>query len=325
MGDTFLLLGPEKGLKEDFINKTMESMPQCSVSKFYGFEDYENEMFATLGNSGLFEEKKLIILFNVEELKTKQKVDPIVEYIKNPSDDVTFLLESPELYINASIMSAVKSSNVLKFYELFESKKNEWLRNFFRRNGLGVSNGAVSAIIERVDNNISEFESVCTGLSLYIKGLNRTSLEEADVEEFLAHTKEETPFTLLGFIVKKDLKGALGCLDALLNLSESVGTEAVLASRIAIYFRRALSLKKLVTQGNSVDVAFSMKYFDSDRPIRMPKDKEVYKIALANYNLLGLNKALALIASYDVQIRETGTFLQRVILDKMVIELVGMR
>ncbi len=322
MGDTFLLLGPEKGLKEDFINKTINSIPQCSVLKFYAFDDYESELYASLGNSGLFEEQKVVILYGAEELKTKQKIEPVVSYIKNPSSDVTFLLESPELYINAQIMSAVKSANVLKFYELFESKKNEWIRNFFRRNGLGVSAEAVEEIIERVDNNISEFESVCNGLILYVKGQNRTILDEADVESFLAHTKEETPFTLFGYIVKKDLEGAMGCLGALLNLSETAGLEAVLPSRIALYFRRALSLKKLMSQGNSLDSAFSMKFFDSDRPIRMPKDKEIYRNTVNNYSLLGLNKALSLLSSYDIEIKETGTFLQKVILDKMVMELI---
>ena len=125
MKDVYLLLGPEKGLKEDFIEKQIQANPRCSVLRFYAFDDYEDELFASLGNAGLFEEKKVIILYSAEELKTKQKVDPLVEYIKHPSEDVTLLIESPELYIHASLMSAVKPANVLKFYELFESKKSE--------------------------------------------------------------------------------------------------------------------------------------------------------------------------------------------------------
>ena len=162
MGHSYLLLGPEKGLKEDAIQQIKARIGQCDVSKFYAFEDYEAELFAQLNNNDLFADHKLVILDEVQDIKTADKVRPLVEYIQNPSDCATLIMTSTELYVNSSIMGAVESQGkeyISKFYELFESKKNEWLASYFRRNGLSIETRAISAIIEKVENNIQEFEN----------------------------------------------------------------------------------------------------------------------------------------------------------------------
>ena len=321
MGEVFLLLGPEKGLKEDFIKKTKASMGQCEVSRFYAVEDYEEELYAQLNNTDLFADKKLIILDNAEEVKTKAQASAIVDYIKNPSDTITFLIISTELYINAEIMACVKADNVLKFYELFENKKSEWLRNFFRRENLSISESACAAIIEKVDNNIQEFEAVCSQIVVYIKGVNRNSVDEADIEEFLAHTRQETVFTLFGYIAKKNLESALECLDALLNTNDE-GESAALASRLAVFFRRLLSIKMLKAEGKSFDDAIGGKYFDSDRPIRMPKDKDFYRSADANYTLDDTKRILKKLAEFDIQIKESGTYIQQIVMEKCISDII---
>ena len=73
MGQTYLLLGPEKGLKEDAIQKIRSQIGQCDTSKFYAFEDYEAELFAQLNNNDLFADHKLVILDEVQDIKTADK------------------------------------------------------------------------------------------------------------------------------------------------------------------------------------------------------------------------------------------------------------
>ncbi len=323
MGDVFLLLGPEKGLKEDFINNTKRSIGECDVTRFYAFEDYEEELFAQLNNNDLFADRKLVILDEAQEIKTKDKAKGIVDYIRNPSETVTFLISSKELYIHADIMNAVKADNIMKFYELFESKKNDWLRNFFRRCGLDIQNDACAAIIEKVENNIQEFEAVCSQLATYLKGIRKTTLTETDVEEFLSHTRQENEFSLFGYIVRKDLSGALECLQALLHTNDEASMAAVLASRLSIYFRRLYSIEMNLSKRMSLEDALKTKFFETDRAVVIPKEKDTYRIAVKNYKPEDVKKILKKLAVYDIEIKETGIYLQQTVMEKCIIDIVS--
>ncbi|MBO7365374.1 MAG: hypothetical protein J6U28_01580, partial [Bacteroidales bacterium] len=210
MGHSYLLLGPEKGLKEDAIKNIRSQIGQCDVSKFYAFEDYEAELFAQLNNNDLFADHKLVILDEVQDIKTADKIKPLVQYIQNPSDCATLIMTSAELYVNSAIMGAVEAQGkeyVAKFYELFESKKNEWLSNYFRRNDLSIDNRAITAIIEKVENNVQEFENTCSQMVVFLKTIpGKQSVTYEDVEEFLTHTREESEFTLFSYIARGKLE-----------------------------------------------------------------------------------------------------------------------
>lgn len=322
MGEVFLLLGPEKGLKDDFINNTKRSLGECEVSKFYAFEDYEEELFAQLNNNDLFADRKLVILDEAQEIKTKDKASGIVQYIKNPSDSVTFLISSKELYIHADIMNAVKADNIMKFYELFESKKKDWLKNFFKRNNLDIQTDACIAITEKVENNIQEFEAVCSQLATYLNSKKKNIVTEEDVEEFLSHTRQETEFTLFSYIARKDLNGALECLHALLNTNDEASMAAVLASRLSTFFRRLFSIEVNLAKRMNIDDALKTKYFESDRAVVIPKDKETYKTAAGNYRLDDVRRILKKLAVYDIEIKESGTYLQQTVMEKCIMDII---
>lgn len=325
MPNVYLLLGPEKGLREDFISKIKTSFGAAEVSRFYAFEDYEEELFAQLNNHDLFAERKLVILDEAQEIKTKEKSKPIAEYIKNPSDSVMFLIMSTELYINADIMAAVpdQQNQIVKFYELFENKKNEWLQNFFKRNKLSITSDACAAIIEKVENNIQEFESVCSQMVVYASTIEgKTGISEEDVDDFLSHTRQESEFSLFSYIAQGRLESAIECLQTLLHTNDTSSMAAVVASRLANYFRRTYSIHMCIAQGKSADEALKTKYFDSDRPISMLKDKETYKNAVKRFSARDIERILVLLAEYDIKVKEEGTLLQQTVLEKCVFDII---
>ena len=321
----YILLGPEKGLKGDFIKKIKDSLGGCEVSRFYAFEDYESEFFAQLENKDLFAERRLVILDEAQEIKTKDRANPIVRYIKNPSETVTLLILSSELYINADIMAAIpdQKNGIVKFYELFENRKGEWISAYFGRNGMRISREACDAIVERVDNNLQEFENVCSQMVIYIGTvIGKKEVTYSDVEEFLTHTRHETEFTLFAYIAEKRLESALECLHAILNSADAGTVSAVLASRLSVYFRRLYSVRMSLQEGMSVDDALKNRYFSTDRAITMPKDKAIYKAALSNYTIEDIQTILILLAEYDIRIKETGTTLQQILLEKCVVDII---
>ena len=333
MGHSYLLLGPEKGLKEDFIKELRSKIGRCEVSKFYSFEDYEAELFAQLNNSDLFADHKLVILDEAQELKTADKVRPIVEYIQNPSDCATFVMTSTELYINSSIMGAVEAQGkdyVKKFYEMIESRKNEWLSSYFRRNGLSIDNRAVAAIIEKVENNIRDFENTCSQMVVYLKTIpGKTSVTYDDVEDFLVHTREEDEFSLFTYMSSGKLESALDCLHVLMRTKDSASVASMCASRLSTYFRRALSVQTNVQKGMGMGLrrdedssAFSTKLFSTDRPITMPRDREVYRQCCMRYSLRDIERILVTLAEYDVKIKETAVVLQGIMMERCIVDVI---
>ena len=333
MGHTYLLLGPEKGLKEDAIKNIRSQIGQCDVSKFYAFEDYEAELFAQLNNNDLFANHKLVILDEVQDIKTADKVKPLVQYIQNPSDCATLILTSTELYVNSSIMGAVETQGreyVSKFYELFESKKNEWLSNYFRRNGLSIENRAITAIIEKVENNVQEFENTCSQMVIFLKTIpDKQSVTYEDVEEFLTHTREESEYTLFSYIARGKLESALECLHTLLRTKDSASVCSMCASRLSTYFRRALSVQINVAAGcgmslrfGEVNAAFSKKVFEGDRPISMPKDREIYRDCCNTYSQRDMERILVTLTEYDIKIKETPVVLQSVMMERCIMDVI---
>lgn len=321
----YILLGPEKGLKEDFIKKIKDSLGDCEVIKFYAFEDYEEKLFQQLNNFDLFGNQKLIILDEAQEINTKSKAQSIADYIKNPSDNVTLLILSTELYINPEIMGAIpnQSEGIIKFYEMFESKKNDWIVAFFRRNNFGIESLACNAIIEKVENNIQEFENVCSQMVTYYRGIpNKTIITCDDVEDFLVHTKEETEFSLFGYIAKGKLESALECLQTIIHTGESSGVAATLASRLSLYFRKTLAIERNLQEGMDIDTALKTRTLDLERAVSMPKDKDIYKSAVSRYKMQDVKRILISLARYDIQVKEVGTLMQQTVLEKCISDII---
>ena len=333
MGHTYLLLGPEKGLKEDFMKTIRSQVEPCDVSRFYGFEDFEAEFYAQLNNNDLFAAHKLVILDEAQEVKTADRVKPLVQYIEHPSECATLVITSTELYLNQAIMKAVEAQGkdyVRKFYEMFESKKNEWLSNYFRRNGLSIDQKAIAAIIEKVENNVQDFENTCSQLIIHIKTIpGKNAVTYDDVEEFLSHTREENEFSLFSYMARGKLESALECFHTLLRTKEAASVISVCASRLSTYFRRALSVQMNVARGCGMGLrfgednsAFTTKYFEGDRPISMPKDREVYRDCCNRYSQKDLERILVTLAEYDIRIKETGMALQPVVMEKCIVDVV---
>ena len=316
----YMLLGPEEGKKKDFINNLKKTLGECEVSRFYGFEDYEDELYAQLMNTDLFCASRLVILDSAEEIKKKEKTSPLAEYIKNPSENVTLVIMSKELYIDSDLMKAMSNpkESILKFYELFENQKEQWVRDYFRSNGFSIDNDAVSTIIERVENNINEFSNTCSQICIYMgsKGQSR-NIGYSDIEEFLSHTRAESEFTLFAYIAQGKLESALECLYSILNTSESLQL-----SLIALYFRRVYSLHKNMQQGMDIDEALKAKYFDTDRPVVMPKDKNIYKAACRRYSLAEVCRILTMLSEYDIVAKETGAALSPLVLERCIVRII---
>ena len=184
--------------------------------------------------------------------------------------------------------------------------------------------------IEKVENNVREFENTCSQMVVFLKTFpDKGNVTYDDVEEFLSHTREESEFTLFAFIARGKLESALVCLHTLLRTKEAAGIGSMCASRLSSYFRRALSVQINVSNGCGISLrygedntAFSRKVFEGDRPISMPKDREIYRDCCSTYTQRDMERILVTLAEYDIKIKETPVALQSIMLERCIMDII---
>ena len=137
MNNIYLLLGPELGEKSSYIKKLKKALfentnDSLEEHKFYPFEKSGEEIVSIIKNKALFYNKKLIIVHNAQDLNSRQ-AKMLAEYCKKPSKDTTLVLLSDEINIDKTIMGTVPKSAIIRFWEMFENKKHDWLVSFFKK------------------------------------------------------------------------------------------------------------------------------------------------------------------------------------------------
>ena len=295
----YLLLGPEEGEKDSFINrlirritKTIGQAPE--THRFYAFDSDMLEILATLRNGTLFSPYRVVLFRNVELLSKKRDLDQLAEYCDRPAPQTSLILLSEEIgRIDKRLEKMVPKDNKVIFWELFENQKKGWILNFFKKSNIQIDPQAASFLLEMVENNTKELKDTCEKLRVFFGEGSR--IEYADVEKILYHSKDENVFSLFEKISSRDLDASLEVLNKLLLSRESdpVGLLAGLLAQV----RKLQTLKGLIEQRYSYEEAFSRVKMSSKRM------QKIYVEGCRRYSLDELQAIVLLIARFDYRVR----------------------
>jgi DNA polymerase-3 subunit delta len=339
-GRCFLFLGPELGEKDDAVREIRRQL--CSrgslggaggnvvveESSFYAGETPINTISAILRNGSLFSDTRLFLIKHVEliDARKKDEVELLVSYIKSPQSGTVVILLSDETKIAKIIEDAIPAKNKRIFWELFENRKHDWVRDFFRREGCRVTDGGVAAVLELVENNTEALKRECGRLVQFLG--KEKAIGEKEVEEWLSHTREESSFTLFTRIAAGDLSKSLESLHALLGAKESF---AGILGGLCWCFRRLRDYQALLESGriNTGQAGYGQGYNQGN-------DFEFKKIGLGSVKVRGdyieadrrygqgaAGRFLALAAEYDVRLRAGGTALEALLLEMFLCKIVA--
>ncbi|MFA7108691.1 MAG: DNA polymerase III subunit delta [Sphaerochaetaceae bacterium] len=330
MNNTYLLLGPELGQKQDFVDEIKAKLPKdTEFYKFYPYEEDIESFLTALMNSSLFSSSRFIWLdfpFEYSSTSTNRQnfikaplSDFLLEYLNNPSNEVTLLLTTVETRINKVLMDLIPKNNQKIFYEMFENQKSGWIKTYFKKNSLSITNSAIEEILVLVENNTKDLKDICSQLVTY--HLNCTEIkqiDDQDIEKYLIHTKVETGFSLFSYLALRNLNDSLQCLHNLYQ-TNSYQIPAVLAS-LNWCFRRLENIQEnLILNKVSIASAFeNANVFGSKASIYRYKDKTLYTEALKNFSLKELKEIIIKIAYYEVQLRQIPTDLHLIYLEKLI-------
>lgn len=317
----YLLLGPETGDKGQRIKDIRTELRQQTggepeLHRFYPFETENGEMFVALDNNSLFSEHRLVILSQADELSAAQATQ-LVEYIGHPSSTATLLIVSNETSIASKLMSAVPKAQTEVFWEMFENKKADWVRTFFRRAGMTINNNAIDLLLDLVENNTQELKNTCSQLIVFLQAdpeHQDQPVTEDDIDSYIYHSRQESVFSLFEHIACGELERALSTLQVLIRGGE--GDAIPLIAGLVWQFRRLLSVQVLRKEGASMQEALSgASVFGQKSPIRRRKDQDLYAAACNRYSLEDIQRIIALLSDYDIRTREMGADLQQTLLE----------
>jgi len=311
--NAFIYLGPELGKKQDAVDAVKKKFLDAEEYVFYAGEAAVSLIADTIQNQNLFAESRIIIIKNAEALKKKDDIELLVSCIKNLEDNTALILLSDENRLAAGLDDAVPKSNKQVFYELFEREKTDWLRQFFKREGYNIDSGCIDTILEMVENNTDAMRRECSRLIAFLpkeKPVNRD-----DIEKWLSHNREESPFTLFSRIAAGDISKALESLAVMTGAKESA--QGILAG-LAWQFRKLASYLTLAQRGETNNYA-ELKRLG----LSAPKVKEDFAAAARRYNADAVQACLALTAKYDILLRSTAAAFENILMDRYIIAIIN--
>ncbi|MCL1991716.1 MAG: DNA polymerase III subunit delta [Spirochaetes bacterium] len=307
--NVYIFLGPELGKKQDAMNSLRKKFPDAEETVFYAGETDAGFIADNVQNGSLFSESRIVLVKNADLIKKKDDIELLAGCAKKMGADTALVFFSEEIKLAAALDDLAPKANRQVFYELFEREKSEWLRSFFRKEGFNIEPPAVDTILEMVENNTEAFRKECSRLILFLP--KDRPISASDIEKWLAHSREETAFSLFSRIAAGDISKSLESLRSMLAAKES--PQGILAA-LAWCWRKLADYIDLAEGGNGGN-NFELKKIG----LSSPKAREDYIAAAGRYGASDALACLAITAEYDILLRSPLASLESVLMDRYII------
>lgn len=328
----YLFTGPEFGERNAQVDSVKKALKKKYGSSddflFYASDVKISDIVTQLRTDSLFIPATCIVLRQAELIKKKEDIEMIGDWVasvtpdkKNETakDSSVLILVSDENSVDSKLEKLVPKENKKLFFEMFEDKKEEWLQSFFRKNSLSITGEAVDLILDMVENNTEAMRSECSRFFVcFPKGHSVTA---QDVEQILAHNREESAFTLFDSMTDSSVEPNRRFENSLLILQKillSKGSNSVmLLAGLTSCFRR-LSTWHTVHFENPYPDDFVLRTNGfAGKLVRAQ-----YSKAARIWNFAQVTSILALLSETDMLIRSTGNNLQTTYLYLLLYEII---
>lgn len=298
----WLFTGPEIGERNDAVEQIRTAAAKRGVldaHTLYASDVKIGDIVSLLRNGSLFAEIRFVVLRNAEEIKKKDDIDQLADWISGGSDESYLVLVSDEIGVDKKLEALIPKEHKRIFWELFENRKEQWISDFFRKAGYRIEPSAVQTILDLVENNTDALRTACTQFVLfYPQGYCVTA---ADAESILSHNREESPFTLFDSLAEGLLESALEIYRKLSLGKDSSPVQTI--AGLTFCFRRLGDWHRLAQSGATDEFSLKKAGFTSKRAI------DQYRTASRRWDSVAVGAVLALLAETDRSVRNSGSAL----------------
>lgn len=322
----YLYTGPEAGEKNDQILSLKEELKKKYGSSddfvYYGTDLVMSDVVSQLMTESLFTPATFIVIRNAELIKDKKDIDLLEQWIdsaaKKQSDSTVLVLTSDELKVDAKLEKLVPQTNKKVFWEMFESRKEQWLHSFFQKNGYTLEPEAAEVILEMVENNTEELRNECSRFFMCFPSGHHVTAQE--VEQILAHNRQESAFTLFDAMLEdsnpsRKLENCLSILQKI-RLSKKDNDAVVIIAGLLYCFRKLALWQALHVDGTPDEAELKKNGFTSKTA------RTQYSTAARIWTKGQVTAIIALLSKTDMEVRFLGTLFQDTQLSLMIYQIV---
>jgi DNA polymerase III subunit delta len=220
-----------------------------------------------------------------EKLKSTQKkslVSLFHESAFKNYDTNTYLIMLNETNekIPQGLLDILAEEQNIMFWEMFENQKFDWVRGEFKKKNISIQEEAVYYILDSIENNKSQLAiEISKIIELFESQKEKKFVDLVLIEEYLYHSKAETPFSLYSALLNGNLSKALDILETLF-----LSDEITLLNGIVWAHRRFLKASDLYENQKmlTAEIFSNLKIFSM-------KDKKDFEAGLKKYSFYHLS------------------------------------
>lgn len=197
-------------------------------------------------------EKKVVVLKNPVFLtsdKTKEKVEHNVKvlekYLESPSpySVMIFIANYEKLDERKKITKLLKkNAKVFEAKKLNDDELKNWIKEKVGKDSFAITDEAVELLISLVGPNLTMIFQEIEKLKLF---LNEGTIYPETVHNLVSKSLEQNVFTLVDFVVKKDIKKAIELYHELLKVNEDpIKLVAIIANQFRMIYQTKAYLQK---------------------------------------------------------------------------------
>ena len=293
----YLLYGPNTGLIEEIIDKTLK--PFFSRNLYYRDEKEilanEDEFKESILNKSFFEKDKLIIINRASD-----KILSIIEEIidKKP-EELKIILKSENLEKKSKLRNFFekkKNTIITPFYEDNYQTLISLAQNFIREKKIKISSQNINLIIERSKGNRINLKNELEKIAIY-----SLKKETINLDEILKLTNLAENYNI-STLIDQCLAGNKKKTLQILNENNPSSEENILIVKIFLYkLKRLKKLKEILEINKNTESILS-----SYKPTIFWKDKEIIKQQLKIWTLKKLKDQIKEINELENQIKKNS-------------------
>jgi DNA polymerase-3 subunit delta len=220
----YCFLGEEEYLKNIYIRRIaqvfLEGNLEQGLETVYGSEIGASEIIERAQSLGLFAEKRVLVVKEVDALSPKNRKQ-LLEYLKTPAEGTCHILTSFKLDRKSSFFKELQAQlNVHSFDPLKNEALEGWVGKKARALGYGITPAAVQHLIEISGLSLGLLEQELIKLSVYLDSHGRKEISETDIKSIAGSVTETGGFELAEALARKGLKESLKLFNQMLGMGE---------------------------------------------------------------------------------------------------------
>ncbi|MDO4732909.1 MAG: DNA polymerase III subunit delta [Bacillota bacterium] len=235
----YLFYGNESMLMEEYIEKiaalVCPEAREWDQELFQGDETEISQILLSANSSGLFSQRKLIVVRNAPGFQTKKRgnseeqpessgenkaaAEALIAYAQDPNPDVVLILCSPSANKNSRLLKAIAAAGrVVEFSSPRGPERERWLSNYLKKAGKLPQAGLCSYVSLMAGEGLSSLRSEADKLILYCE--KKTEISLADAEAIVSHSSLAGIFELTDAAAQRDGERSILLLRRLLQQGE---------------------------------------------------------------------------------------------------------